>query len=133
MTARKIAPITQDRVIDRKITVTLFPDEFAKTKSEKTIRFSNLAEAMGKRTAKTKDALPYIKLATFGDQKTNHDCLRSNANMLWGSGIEVEHDAGDVSFEEAEQRLRSARLAAVLCTTASEGAEPGQRERISNT
>jgi hypothetical protein len=104
---------------DRRFTITIFPDQYAKTKAERQVTFAELAALIHGTKKARKDQLPWLKLATFGDKRTVHNCLRNNKNVLLCSGIEVEHDAGTMPFEEAVRRAREARVRAVLYTTAS--------------
>jgi hypothetical protein len=72
-----------------------------------------------KRTYPSKGDCPLLKLATFGDVKTDKDCLRHDANVRTVTGIEGDHDAGTMKLEEAALLLELAGLQAVLYTSAS--------------
>jgi hypothetical protein len=122
MAGGNVVPINRPRprrVIDRRITITKFPNAKAFRKSEKTVSPRKIAEWIVKRRAASKAKLPFIKLATFGDQRTRKNCLRSNANVLWINGIEAEHDAGEMSLEKARERLTESGIAAIFYTTPS--------------
>src|SRR5262245_11172571 len=58
--------------------VTLFPDQWAKSKDEQWMSLNELADLIGHTTAPSKNELPYLKLASFGDNRTDKNCLRSN-------------------------------------------------------
>jgi hypothetical protein len=116
----QISHARRRRLIDRPITITKFPNEKAFRKREKKVSPRKLAtEWIANRRAASKDKLPWLKLAAFGDQRSKKNCLRTNANVLWISGIEVEHDAGTMSLEEARRRLRESGIASILYTTPS--------------
>jgi hypothetical protein len=68
-------------------------------------------------TAPEKSALPLVKLASFGDARTEKGSLRHDANLLRVSGVEGDHDAGAVSPQDAAERLRQAGNAALIYTT----------------
>jgi AAA domain/Primase C terminal 2 (PriCT-2) len=122
MSVPNVVPLNRPaprRVIERAITATVFPDKLARSKREVAIRFRSLPDAMGKRTAPSKDKLPWLKLATFGDDPSAKGCYRTNANMLAIDGVEGDHDAGTMSIDEAVALLRAAPLAAIVYTSAS--------------
>lgn len=99
--------------------VTIFPDNFARTKIQRLMTLLELQYLIRTTTAPSKDALPLLKLAEFGDVASGKGCLRTNANMGDISGIEVEHDAGDISFKAAQKILRDANLRCLIYTTPS--------------
>ena len=49
----------------------------------------------------TKQACPLIKLATFGELRTNAGALRHDSNVMTVCGIEADYDAEAVSAESA--------------------------------
>jgi hypothetical protein len=61
-----------------------------------------------------KDKLPWLKLAVFGDERTRNNSLRHNANVKEISGVEVDYDAKEMTFEEAVARCDRAQLMALL-------------------
>ena len=70
-------------------------------------------------SAASKTALPYLKLARYGDTPSPNGCLRYDDNVRAISGVVVEHDAETMSFDDAIGRLRAARLTAVIYTSPS--------------
>lgn len=105
-------------------TLTRFADLFAKCFTTEEHDFESLYESL--RSAPEyprKDACPLIKLATFGDLRATSGSLRHDGNLLKVHGVEVDYDAGTVSFDEAQERLALAGINAVLYTTASYTAE----------
>jgi hypothetical protein len=99
--------------------VTLFRNQFAKTKDEKRLALAAVAELIKTATAKTKAGLPWIKYARFGGVRSDKGCLRHNANVLAITGVEGDHDNGGMSFDEACRRARQAGVLMLLYTTAS--------------
>jgi hypothetical protein len=73
-------------------------------------------------TASCKGALPWLKLAEFGDRKTDKGCLRhdDNVNKVWG--VEADYDAGEVGFNTAVLTIEKAGIAALVYTS------PGHKE-----
>jgi hypothetical protein len=99
--------------------ITLFRNQFAKTKEERRLSLEALSELVKTTRAKNKSRLPWLKLAQFGDKLSENGCLRTNANMLVITGVEGDHDNGGMSFDEAYQRARQARVKILIYTTAS--------------
>jgi hypothetical protein len=90
------------------IEATLFPDERAQSKTEWR---GSLGELVGKirQTSETsKGELPFLKLAVFGDKRSDKNCLRHMGNQRQITGAVGDYDAGKISFAEAEERVRKA-------------------------
>jgi predicted P-loop ATPase len=117
MPVEKVVPISP--AIDRRITITRFPNKYAQKKREYVIRFRSLVPVIEKRTAAKKTLLPFMKLATFGDEKSAAGCYRTDANMKTIDGIEVDYDAGEITIDEAIELARAANIAAIFYTSAS--------------
>jgi hypothetical protein len=66
-----------------------------------------------------KDSCPWISLCRYGDTRTEAGSLKHAGNIICVSGIEGDHDAGEVSIEDAAERARSAGLRAVFYTSPS--------------
>lgn len=105
--------------LDRPLTVTFFANRGATFKVEETLALRELAGRIRDATAETKDALPWLKLAAFGDQRTARGALRHDGNVLAISGIEADYDAGTMSVDAARDVLAAADVAAVLYTSPS--------------
>jgi hypothetical protein len=103
----------------RLFAVTTFDDFAATTKSESSHSIESLATAVRTTTAPTKDRLPWLKLARFGDRRSDKNCLRHDANVLAISGVEGDYDAEKVSFEEVVETARKADLHCIIYTSPS--------------
>ena len=114
----------------RKITVTFIKDQTGQHMHRADMTLPQLAAQIGKRTAASKMALPWLKLALFGNKRSDKNCLRTDINMLQISGLEGDHDSGELSFEEAVARIRRARIRALLYTSASHVSGVKERWRI---
>ena len=92
-----------DQPLARRLQLTLFPDVKAKSKWEHKVSLRALAAVIGKGNGPAKEALPLLKLGTFGDLRNPSGCLRHNANMLSIDGIELDYDGEQTSMEEAAE------------------------------
>jgi len=100
--------------------VTFFPDQYASTQEAEEFDLAGLAHEIRSKSAPTREALPWLKLARFGEKRTVKGyCLRNNANVIEVSGVEAEHDAGTMPFDEALARLTAARVACLIYTSPS--------------
>jgi hypothetical protein len=103
----------------QRFTVTFFANHGAANKREERLTIGQLAQRIRGTTAPTKEQLPWLKLARFGDQRTPAGSLRHNANVIAISGIECDYDGKQMPFEQAEQLLRNARLSGLIYTSPS--------------
>ena len=101
------------------IGVTFFSDEFAKTLRTQDMTLPELRDRILKTTAARKGDLPWLKLATFGDNFSSQGSLRHNDNVLAISGIEADYDGQIIAFEAAVEIIRAAKLRALLYTSPS--------------
>jgi hypothetical protein len=100
--------------------VTHFDSKYATAKTLKTYTFKTLTKLLeDPPTAPSKLQLPWLKLAEFGEARTEHDSLRSDENMLRLSGVEGDYDGEVISVEEAAAALKVAGIAAILYTSPS--------------
>jgi hypothetical protein len=115
------------------IAYTTFPNQFAKMLRRDTATLPQLAERIRGMQAKDKGGLPFIKLAVFGDLKTEKQCYRHDANITAISGVEGDYDSvlidgAPITFAEAVAKMRGAKVKALLYTTpSSTDAEPHWR------
>jgi Primase C terminal 2 (PriCT-2) len=108
-------------------TITFFKDQFASTLRFADLTLPQLANGMAKGIRPKKMQLPWLKLAVFGNKRTDKNCLRHNANVVEISGIEGEHDAGTMSFDAAVRAMRAANIRCLLYTSPSY--EPVTKEK----
>ena len=107
------------QALDHPVTITRFPTQKALAKKELSLSLRKLAGLIQRQTAASKDKLPWLKLATFGDAKSEKGCLRTNANVTTITGLEADYDAGRMTPEEARDKLAKAGVAALIYTTPS--------------
>lgn len=105
--------------LDLPIAVSRFQDVKAKCVAVKPTSLRALAKEIAATQGASKDRLPLLKLGRFGDARTDGGSLRHDANLQAVAGIEGDYDAGQVSPEDAADRLRKAGIAALIYTTPS--------------
>lgn len=101
------------------IIVTYFNHASARSKVQKEISKHELAEQIWLERAPSKDQLPWLKLASFGELKTAKGSLRHDRNMLAVYGIEADYDGEKISFDDAAATLENAGIDALLYTSPS--------------
>jgi hypothetical protein len=102
------------------ISITFFPTYAAQYKTEQRLTLPELEQMLRTMTPQpTKQSLPWLKLATFGEQRTEKNCLRSDANVQHVDGIEIDLDNGVLSFDAVCSRLESAGIEALVVTSGS--------------
>lgn len=105
--------------LHRPIKFTVFFSYSADKKREDEMTPAALAEHIRVTTAREKDRLPWLKLATFGNIKTDKASYRHDANVTSITGIEADYDAGLVTLAAAHERLEKQGLAAIIYTSPS--------------
>jgi len=105
--------------LDSPVPVTFFPDHVAASKHEEAYTPRALAERIRTVTAPSKSRLPWLKMATFGDKRSDKNSLRNDANVLAVTGIEADYDLGTVPVDDALARLEQQGVAAILYTSPS--------------
>ena len=103
-----------DSALDRPLLATTFPTIQASRKRDVTFTLRQFKAMVLAAVADSKADLPWIKLGRFGNERTEKNSLRSNANMLTIDGIEGDYDGGRMTITEAAERLRKAGIAALL-------------------
>ena len=116
-------------VLDRPFAVTFFKDHFAVEARTERYTTRALAERIRAITKARKHDLPWLKLASFGDRRTDKNSLRNDANVLAISGIEADYDGETLTFDEAHAKLEQQGIAAILYTSPSH-TEDAPRWRI---
>lgn len=109
--------------------VTFFTDYAAATKREALVDLADLVRRIETTTGPAKAGLPWLKMARFGDVKTDKGSLRHDANMLAISGVELDYDSEIISVDEALERLGAAGILAVVYTSPSHS-EDAPRWRV---
>ncbi|WP_287995288.1 AAA family ATPase, partial [Acidiphilium sp.] len=103
--------------LDQPIAVTFFQNKFASTKTEATISLRDLVDRVRDTTAKVKDDLPWLKLARFGDRRSDKNSLRHDPNVLAIAGIEADYDGEQIAVDDAIESLAMRGIAAMVYTS----------------
>ena len=109
--------------------MTGFRSYAAREKDEGPTNLQRLVSAVLTRTAPEKGKLPWLKLARFGDQPTDKGSLRHDGNVVAITGVEADHDTGDMTVDEAVALLTKAGVLAMVYTSPSH-TEDHQRWRV---
>jgi AAA domain len=126
----KPSPNTTSDIDTRTVTVTFFPNKSAQSQRRVDLTLPQLAKQIQFKTGPSKEALPWLKLAVFGEKRSEKNCLRTNANTQQITGVEVEYDKGKITFDTAFAVMRTARLRALLYTSPSYAPATKERWRI---
>ena len=102
--------------LDTPIPITFFPDYAAATKHEESYTPRALAGRIRVVTAPSKARLPWLKLARFGDTRTDKRSLRHDANLTAISGIEGDYDGGKMPMGEKPPNGWNSRASPALST-----------------
>jgi putative DNA primase/helicase len=105
--------------LDRPLTLTRFNSKVASKKREVQTTLRELESKIKSVVKPDKDSLPWLKLASFGDDRTDKNSLRHDANVLSIEGIECDYDAGAMTIGQAAKLLEQANVAALLYESAS--------------
>jgi putative DNA primase/helicase len=111
-----------------KFHATFFKNMSATSKTTKLETLPELRDLILKTSGPTKMKMPWLKLATFGNVKSEVGCLRHDANVSSIEGIELDYDDLVMSFEEAIEIVTRMKVRTLLYTTPSyTAAEPKWR------
>ena len=112
-------PDTKPDGLDLPFALTTFKYFAAATKHEERWTLRTLAPRIHATTAREKKALPRLKLARFGDVRTDKNSLRHDGNVLGITGIEADYDAEKISVAQAVEKLEKAGILAMVYTSPS--------------
>lgn len=120
------------RLADVPFAYTIFPDETGGRKVDKTTTLRELAKLIPGTSAETKEYLPFLKLARFGDTTAlspSRHSYRCDANVIEVTGVEGDYDAGEITPEAARDAFTKAGVLALIFTTPSHR-KPGKGNRF---
>jgi hypothetical protein len=107
----------------RKVHVTFFKNYAAKTLTTDDLTLAALRDRILAEVGPTKAKLPWLKLATFGETKSDKNSLRWDENVTGIEGIELDYDntkkEGWVSFEDAVEQVRAMKARCLIYTSPS--------------
>jgi hypothetical protein len=105
--------------LDTTISLTYFTDHTGIYATPDRTTLRALIPKLTNTTAASKAALPWTKLAQFGQQRTEKSSLRHNANVLAIHGVEADYDGEQITLDSARRIMAGAGLAAILYTSPS--------------
>ncbi|MBV6656797.1 MAG: hypothetical protein KI785_03410 [Devosiaceae bacterium] len=118
--ALAVLELIGDNRLSKLISYTVFPDLYAGDKQQYTETLLEIALRIKRARAASKRGLRLLSLSTFGVVRSAAgDSLRHVANVIAVFGIEVDYDAGVMSFKEAVKRLEAACITAIIYTSPS--------------
>ena len=115
----RTSPIKHQGSTNPTIVVTLFYNHSATRKTERSYGWDELRTEVLPTTKPDKKALPWVKLARFGDVKSDKGSLRHDANVLAISGIEADYDGEVMTPAEAVEKLEKAGIRSLVYTSPS--------------
>ena len=119
LASRSLGATPSDSPLDKPIGLTFFQNFAASAKTEETMSLRALMERLKTTHASSKDALPWLKLAKFGDHRSGGGSFRNNANVQQVNGIEVDYDGEQITPDRARTILTNANVAAIFYTSPS--------------
>jgi hypothetical protein len=105
------------------VKVTFFQNQSAQSLRTADLTLPQLYDQILAMTGESKMKLPWLKLAIFGDKRSNANCLRTNDNLQEITGIETDYDDGEISFDDAVVGMQKASLRCLLYTSPSNTTE----------
>ena len=101
------------------VTVTYFDGYAGSRKNERQVSIEELAEQIRIATALEKSALPWLKLARFGNEQTSKGSLRHDRNVISVTGCEADYDGEEVGLDDVIEALEKAGVLAIVYTSPS--------------
>jgi Protein of unknown function (DUF3987) len=77
------------------------------------------AAAIAQAHAPNKASLPLMKLAAFGERRSTKGSLRHDRNVLEVGGCELDYDGEELSLDQAEAILRTAKMPGIIYSSPS--------------
>jgi len=101
------------------VTITRFGAAGATAKEEVAYTIEGLADVILRARGPSKGDLPWLKLALFGDVRSDRNSLRYDDNLVALTGIEADYDGERLGFDFAVNKLAEADLSAIVYTSPS--------------
>jgi hypothetical protein len=98
---------------------TTFSDKHGLDAYRQDATVEELAEWIKITTRDTRDKLPLIKFALFGEERSDKGCLRHDNNVTEITGIEADYDGGVTSIEEAAEIAQLSGLRCIIYSSPS--------------
>jgi hypothetical protein len=115
---------TSDQSNSPQVTVTLFRDQTARSLKSQQMTMEELAAFIkATKPVAAKNDCGWLKLAAFGDKRSEKGSLRRNANVTAVYGVMGDYDGEEMPMQAAVDKLHALGLEAVLYTSASHTAD----------
>jgi putative DNA primase/helicase len=101
------------------VIVTRFGAAAASEKEELSFTLEGLVDIVLRQRGPSKGDLPWLKLARFGDIRSDKNSLRYDNNVLALTGIEADYDGERLSFDFAVDTLARGDLCGIVYTSPS--------------
>lgn len=102
-----------------KVYVTFFKNAAADSLTTDTLTLTDLRERVLSAAKREKDKLPWLKLASFGKQRSDKGSLRHDANVVAVTGLEIDYDEEKITFDDAVAAVNAIRICALVYTSPS--------------
>ena len=102
-----------------KVAVTFFADQYAYELTTKLLTLVEVRDLVLATQRRTKARLPWLKLAAFGSKRSKNNSLRHDPNVTGFSGIELDYDREEMSFDEAVAILKAMKIRCLIYTSPS--------------
>ena len=103
-----------------KIHVTFFENFAASKLTTESVTLEQLRERVLQASRRKKNDLPWLKLAVFGNKRTDKNSLRHDPNVLEITGIELDYDGEkSIAFDNALKVLGEMNIHALIYTSPS--------------
>jgi hypothetical protein len=103
----------------KRLHITFFKNFAATSLTTAQMTLPELRDLILATSAPTKESLPWIKLARFGNKRSDHNSLRHNDNVFKISGCELDYDGEKRAFTTAVAILKTARVHSIVYTSPS--------------
>jgi hypothetical protein len=104
-------------ITTHKVRFTFLQDKSGSSLTGRDVTLPELQGMILAAKAGTKDDLPWLKGARFGDKASPKGSLRHDKNVLGFDAIELDYDKMVMSFDEAITTLRAMNVRALIYTT----------------
>ncbi|WP_027577275.1 DUF3987 domain-containing protein [Bradyrhizobium sp. WSM1743] len=102
-----------------KVHVTFFKNHAASTLTTDNLTLMELRERVLNASNREKGKLPWLKLAIFGNKRSDANSLRHDSNVLHITGIELDYDGEKIAFDEVVKVVEEMGISALIYTSPS--------------
>jgi RecA-family ATPase len=111
------------RIPHESIYVSFFPDESAQDIVVDRLTLLEIRGLILGTPHKEKSGLPFLKLAKFGTERSDRNCIRWDKNVFSIFGVELDYDGKQMSYDVGRAILEKAKIRGLIYTSATHKAE----------